>query len=51
MKRYLPKETIQAIETCLFVKGKNCELKIENGKICVITIERKLVSKEMPDKE
>lgn len=51
MKRYLPERTIKEIENQLFNRGNAVELKIEGGKISVIKIERKLVSKETPDKD
>lgn len=51
MKRYLPERTIKEIENQLFNRGNAVELKIEGGKISIIKIERKLVSKELPDKD
>ncbi len=51
MKRYLPERTIKEIENQLFNRGNAVELKIEGGKISIIKIERKLVSKELPDRD
>ena len=51
MKRFLPKRTIKEIENQLFNRGNAVELKIEGGKISIIKIERKLVSKELPDRD
>lgn len=51
MRRYLPKRSIHEIENQLFNRGNAVEVKIENGKVTVIKIERKLVSKELPDKD
>ena len=51
MKQYLPERTIKEIENQLFNRGNAVELKIEGGKISIIKIERKLVSKELPDRD
>ena len=50
-RRTLPPETVETIRTVLFVHENPCEVKIENGKIVVVEIKRKMVSKENPLQE
>lgn len=51
MIRVLDKRTIETLRTILFVHENSAEVKIENGKIVVVELHRKVVSKENPDHE
>lgn len=50
-RRNLSPQTVETIRTILFVHENPCELKIENGKVVVVEIRRKAVSKEDPAQE
>jgi hypothetical protein len=42
---------VEALRTILFVHENPAEVKIENGKVVVVEIKRKAVSKENPKEE
>jgi hypothetical protein len=50
-RRTLSPRTIEALRTILFVHENPAEVKIEGGRVVVIEIRRKAVSKENPEQE
>ena len=47
----MSQKTIEALRTILFVHENPAEVKIENGKVVVVEIKRRAVSKENPEQE
>lgn len=49
MQRILSKNSIEEIRRIIFERENPCEVKIENGKVVVVEVKRRVTSRENPD--